>query len=81
MTSRGKKLEVKKTGGEVRDEGVSLNGGYATCMVWRRGGHEWTVEGTRAGPRDARRLGVGRRKKEGKLIKKGWKVIKKGVSL
>ncbi len=45
------------------------------------GGHEWTVEGTRAGPRDARRLGAGRRKKEGKLIKKGWKVMKKGVSL
>jgi hypothetical protein len=45
------------------------------------GGHEWTVEGTRAGPRDARRLDVGSewergsegRKIGGKLIKKGGK--------
>ena len=30
-----RRRKLKKTGGEVRDEGVSLNGGYA------RWGHEW----------------------------------------
>jgi hypothetical protein len=47
--------------------------------VWRRGGYEWTVEGTRAGPRDTRRLDVGsecERGSEGRKI--GVKLIKKG---
>ncbi len=42
----------------MRNEEVSLNGGYATCMSGYQqeeeapGGYEWTVESTRAGPRD-----------------------------
>ncbi len=52
----------------------SLNGGYAFRRLGygAEGGYEWTVEGTRAGPRDTRRLDDFRVKSE----KKGGKCEK-----
>ncbi len=47
-------------------------------------GHEWTVEGTRAGPRDARRLDVGSeggKRLKVKSEKKGENVTFEGFSL
>jgi hypothetical protein len=43
-------------------------------------GYEWTVEGTRAGPRDTRRLGA-MSECRCKIDKKGWKISIFSVSL
>ncbi len=65
-----------KKGGKIEFYEFLFKWGVCSMGMAPRG-HEWTVESTRAGPRDARRL----MSVSGKIDKKGEEKVIKGVSL